>query len=141
MSFLPSGTITSLNSGLPSREICVHGPDSDFASLAGSIIFTLRRLAALQIPSTDVALITSVGFDPSLVKSLIGTWITIEWILTPFVLSTPALSRRRRLALPALQAYWARVPGVGRERQGDRQVIRAVLLDAQTSTLPSRLNW
>ena len=59
-SFWPSGTITSLNSGMPSRETCTHGPDSEV--LPSLVAHTaLRRLAALQTPIADVGSATLVG--------------------------------------------------------------------------------
>ena len=69
--------ITSLIRGFPRRETCTQGPDSAFSSFAASTMRTLRRLAALQMPSTAVALFTSVGTVPFLVRLLIGTWIVI----------------------------------------------------------------
>src|SRR6202035_2262832 len=90
LSFRPSGITTSLTSGYPSRETWTHGPDSDRSSLALSIIRTLRRLAALQTPITAELLAALVGTDPCLVKSEIGTWIAIEWMVGVAVAPTPA---------------------------------------------------
>src|SRR5271166_5206001 len=70
-SFSPSGTMTSLNSGLPRRETWIHGPDSEPA-LVLSIIRTLRRLAALHTPMTDDFAFGSFGAEPAAVSSGIG---------------------------------------------------------------------
>ena len=47
----------------------------------------MRRLAALQMPSTDFGLehVAGVGIEPSLVSIEIGTWIAIEWMFSAFV--------------------------------------------------------
>ena len=92
LSFLPSGTITSLNSGLPSRETCTHGPDCERSSLALSIMRTLRRLAALHTPITDELLPAFFGTEPCGVRCEIGTCSAIVWMLSVLVASTPAAS-------------------------------------------------
>ena len=70
LSFWAIGTMTSLNSGLPSRETWTHGPDSARSSLAGSSSRVLRRLAAPQTPITAFGAIGSVGTEPSRVSWL-----------------------------------------------------------------------
>ena len=87
-SLSPSGTITSLKSGLPSRETCTQAPDSPFASLAVSVIVTRRRLAAPQMPRTALALDASVGREPSRVRCLMGTWIAIVCTFSVLSVST-----------------------------------------------------
>src|ERR1700733_12610000 len=79
-SFLPSGTISSLNSGLPSRETCFQGP---LLTLPPSSPKTeaLWRLALVQTPI--------VGFFLVVPSEEIGTLIamvcTFRWLvaLTP----------------------------------------------------------
>src|SRR4029077_14558010 len=80
-----------LNSGLPSRETCTHGPDSA-PLLVLLIIRTLRRLAALQTPITEDGDVTSLGTEPLAVRSEIGTCSAIVWMLSVFVASTPSAS-------------------------------------------------
>jgi hypothetical protein len=72
---------TSLNSGLPRRETCTHGPDSAPSSLLESMILTLRRLAALQTPITELASWRPLGLDRVAVKRSIGTCRAIVWML------------------------------------------------------------
>src|SRR5207237_436473 len=83
------GTSTSLNSGLPSRETCTHGPDSECSSFCLSRMRSLRRLAAPQMPSTALGSDISLGVDLFAVSELIGTCSTIEWQLSVASVSTP----------------------------------------------------
>src|SRR5205085_5719052 len=91
-SLSPSGTITSLNSGLPSRETWTQGPDSDGLLPPLWIIRTLRRLAELHTPSTASLSLTLCGVLPFAVRCEIGTWIAIVWMLSVLLVSTPAAS-------------------------------------------------
>src|SRR5712691_1094039 len=87
-SLKPTGTMTSLNNGLPSRETCTHGPAPCDLPLAR--IVALCREAVVQIPITDFGLAASVGLEPSLVSSFFGTWMAMLWTLKPVVPSIPA---------------------------------------------------
>src|SRR5580704_16013726 len=68
-SFLPSGLITSLTSGLPSRETCRHGPLDTFWPLSASQTVADWRLAVVHTPM--------LGW-PLLVIAEIVTWIGME---------------------------------------------------------------
>jgi hypothetical protein len=81
--------ITSLTRGLPSREICCHGPE------ALVVPFALRtrtfwRLAAAQTPRTASGSFGPVGRAWSLVSCWIGIWIAIVSTLKPPTPSMPA---------------------------------------------------
>src|SRR5207302_8259880 len=85
-SLSPIGVMTSLKSGLPRRETCVHGPD--FILLCLSWTYTLRRLAPAQMPRTETAFAGSLGTEPSFVSMWIGTLIAIAWTFIVFSGST-----------------------------------------------------
>src|SRR5512140_3088473 len=81
------GMITSLMSGLPSRETWIQGPVS--ASVEPTRMRDLRRLAEAYTPITDFASPTLDGIDRSRVSCVLGTWIAIVWMLRFLVASTP----------------------------------------------------
>src|SRR5262249_17958331 len=80
-SLCPIGMMTSLTSGLPSRETCRNGPLSTFLPWSASHSLTPWRLAVVHTPM--------VGW-PDLVTVEIGTWIAIEWTFRWLVAFTPA---------------------------------------------------
>ena len=63
--------MTSLNSGLPSRDTWIHGPAVCVRRVTHQ---RLLSLGAPQIPSTAVPDMGSVGTERSRVSSAIGTW-------------------------------------------------------------------
>ncbi len=88
-SFCPSGTITSLNSGLPRRETCTHGPDSASrrwprrsSAPCGGSPRSRRRSPRRRWSRRSASSRPWSG-------CLIGTWIAIVWMLSVLVASTP----------------------------------------------------
>ena len=72
-SFWPSGMITSLTSGLPSREICLNEPCPwPFTEID-------CRSVDAQTPTTALAAVSLETDLPSRVTSDSGTWSTIDW--------------------------------------------------------------
>src|ERR1700689_735675 len=92
-SFLPLGLITSLTSGLPSRETCRHGPLDTFSPLSASQNVADWRLAVVPTPMLG---------GPLLVTAEIGTWIAMECTLRWLTAFTPAAG-----PLNTLSPYWA----------------------------------
>ena len=88
LSFDPIGTITSLNSGLPSRETWTQPPDSTVAPFA-SRTSDFCRLAAAQTPTTEFRELGSVGLAPPTVRSVFGTLIAIVCTPNALVALTP----------------------------------------------------
>ena len=73
LSFWPRGMITSLTSGLPSREIWVNGP------VPLPVTEIDCRSVDAQTPTTAFAALSSATDLPSRVTSDSGTWSTIDW--------------------------------------------------------------
>ena len=73
--------ITSLNSGLPSRETCRNGPVFTVSPWSASHSVTRWRLAVVHTPM--------VGW-PEIVNAETGTWIAIECTFRWLVAFTPA---------------------------------------------------
>ena len=89
MSFFAIGTITSLNSGFPSRDTWLHGPCPTYAPRCSSKIRDVRRFADAQTPITEPAFPGLVGSFPLRVTSVIGTWSAIECTLNAWSEFTP----------------------------------------------------
>ena len=77
----PSGMMTSLTSGLPSRETWTNGPAFTFSPPSASHTRAFWRLAVVQTPMVGC---------PLTVTAEIGTWIAIECTFRWLVALTPA---------------------------------------------------
>ena len=88
-----SGTSTSLNSGLPSRDTCTYGPTPTDAPLSRSV--ALRRDADAHTPIVAFVASGSVGALPLAVTLPIGSWMAIVCTLNERSAFTPGRRRRR----------------------------------------------
>ena len=82
-SFCAIGLMTSLNSGLASRETCRNGPRADGRAGAGSRIRLEYRLAEAYTPMTEVGRPRRSAVTPPRVRSVFGTWIAIVCTFRP----------------------------------------------------------
>ena len=127
-SFWPIGTMTSLNSGLPSRETC--DPRADLALAVVAVRRGRRtrgplRAAGARAPrrrAPPSSFVASVGIDPSLVSCAIGTWIAI--VCTLSVRERVDAHRRRRSGSGAGSGTAAGRRG-RRSRRGRRRTRRS----------------
>ncbi len=88
-SLRPMGTMTSLNSGMASRETCRYGPVLQVLFRSVSSIRTRWRLAVVHTPIVARGSVTSLPLQPPRVRSVIGTCSAMVCTLRFFVALTP----------------------------------------------------